>query len=85
MSVWIDGRGELGEISGSVEDIQWSPDGRSLLVLAADLGSDRAGAQTATKIKEAGRGGAGPEGHPAGARTGAGSTSSTPSRARRAR
>ena len=53
MSLWIDGRGELGEISGSVEEIQWSPDSRSLLVLAADLGSDRAGAQTATKITEA--------------------------------
>ncbi len=54
MSVWIHGRGELGEIAGSVEDIQWAPDSRTLLVLAADLGSDRAGAQTATKIKEAG-------------------------------
>ena len=53
MSLWIDGRGEIGEIPGSVEDIQWSPDGSSLLVLAADLGSDRAGAQTATKIAEA--------------------------------
>ena len=52
MTVWIDGRGEVGDIAGSVEDIQWSPDSRSLLVLAADLGSDRAGAQTATKIKE---------------------------------
>jgi dipeptidyl aminopeptidase/acylaminoacyl peptidase len=54
MSLWIHDRGELGEIPGSVEDIQWSPDGATLLVLAADLGSDRAGAQTATKIKEAG-------------------------------
>jgi dipeptidyl aminopeptidase/acylaminoacyl peptidase len=54
MSLWIDGRGEVGGISGSVEDIRWSPDGGSLLVLAADLGSDRAGAQTATKIAEAG-------------------------------
>ena len=54
MSVWIHDRGELGEIAGSVEDIQWAPDSRTLLVLAADLGSDRAGAQTATKIKEAG-------------------------------
>src|SRR5262249_59840340 len=36
------------------EDRRWSPDGRSLLVLAADLGSDRAGAQTATKIEESG-------------------------------
>ncbi|MFL6035818.1 MAG: hypothetical protein ACJ74I_12145, partial [Gaiellaceae bacterium] len=54
MSLWIHGRGELGGIPGSVEDIQWAPDGTSLLVLVADLGSDRAGAQTATKIKEAG-------------------------------
>jgi len=54
MSLWIHGRGELGEIPGSVEDIQWSPDGTTLLVLAADLGSDRAGAQSATKISEAG-------------------------------
>jgi dipeptidyl aminopeptidase/acylaminoacyl peptidase len=53
MSVWIHGRGELGEIPGSVEDIRWSPDGSTLLVLAADLGSDRAGAESATKIKEA--------------------------------
>src|SRR5215831_17027733 len=56
MSVWIHGRGERGEIPGSVEEIQWSPDSRALLVLAADLGSDRAGAQTATKIREAGAG-----------------------------
>src|SRR6266536_482068 len=55
-SLRIDGRGELGEIPGSVEDIQWSPDGQALLVLAADLGSDRAGAQTATKIQETGAG-----------------------------
>jgi dipeptidyl aminopeptidase/acylaminoacyl peptidase len=45
---------ELGEVPGSVEDVVWSPDGETLLVLTADLGSDRAGAQTATKIKEAG-------------------------------
>ncbi len=42
----------VGEIPGSVEDIIWSPAADSLLVLAADLGSDRAGAQTATKISE---------------------------------
>ena len=53
MSVWIEGRGELGGHPGSVEDISWSPDSRSLLVLAADLGSDRAGAQSATRIREA--------------------------------
>jgi dipeptidyl aminopeptidase/acylaminoacyl peptidase len=45
---------ELGEIPGSVESIHWSPDGTRLLVLAADLGADRAGAQSATKIQEAG-------------------------------
>src|SRR5205085_259879 len=54
MSVRLRGRGELGSIAGSVEDIRWAPDGSSLLVLAADLGSDRAGAQTATKIEEQG-------------------------------
>lgn len=54
MSLRVHERGELGEIPGSVEDIRWSPDGRSLLVLAADLGSDRAGAQAATKIAEEG-------------------------------
>ncbi len=52
MSLRLDGDRELGSIAGSVEDLRWSHDGRSLLVLAADLGSDRAGAQTATKIKE---------------------------------
>jgi dipeptidyl aminopeptidase/acylaminoacyl peptidase len=44
----------LGDIAGSVEDIAWSPDGRRLLVLAADLGADRAGVQAATKISETG-------------------------------
>jgi dipeptidyl aminopeptidase/acylaminoacyl peptidase len=44
----------LGEIPGSVEDARWAPDGRTLLVLAADLGADRAGAQTATRIVEQG-------------------------------
>ncbi len=54
MSLWLHGRGEPGDIAGSVEDIRWSPDAARLLVLAADVGSDRAGAQSATKIKEAG-------------------------------
>ena len=54
MSLWVHGRGELGSIEGSIEDIRWSPAGDELLVLAADLGSDRAGAQTATRIVEAG-------------------------------
>jgi dipeptidyl aminopeptidase/acylaminoacyl peptidase len=52
-SLWVDGE-ELGEIPGSVEDIAWSPDAARLLVLAADLGADRAGADTATKVQEAG-------------------------------
>jgi dipeptidyl aminopeptidase/acylaminoacyl peptidase len=54
MSLWLHGSGELGQVPGSVEDIRWSADGTRLLVLAADLGSDRAGAQTATRIVEAG-------------------------------
>jgi dipeptidyl aminopeptidase/acylaminoacyl peptidase len=56
MSLWLldGGTHELAEIPGSVEDIVWSPGGDALLVLAADLGADRAGAQTATKIEEAG-------------------------------
>ena len=53
LSLWVDGA-ELGEIPGSVEEICWSPDGASLLVLAADMGADRAGAQSATKIAEEG-------------------------------
>ena len=47
-------RGEarpLGEVEGSIEAIRWSADGSSLLVLAADPGSDRAGGQSATKIE----------------------------------
>jgi dipeptidyl aminopeptidase/acylaminoacyl peptidase len=54
LSLRVHGRGELGSIPGSVEDVRWASDGRSLLVLAADLGSDRAGVQAATKIEEAG-------------------------------
>jgi len=50
-SLWVDDD-ELGEIPGSVEDIQWSPDGARLLVLAADLGADKAGAESATKVRE---------------------------------
>jgi dipeptidyl aminopeptidase/acylaminoacyl peptidase len=53
LSLWVDDA-ELGEIPGSVEDIAWSPDGTQLLVLAADLGADRAGADTATKVMEVG-------------------------------
>jgi len=52
-SLWVDDR-ELGEIPGSVENVHWSPDGARLLLLAADLGADRAGAESATKIEEKG-------------------------------
>jgi dipeptidyl aminopeptidase/acylaminoacyl peptidase len=52
-SLWVDDR-EVGEIPGSVEEIHWAPDGSRLLVLAADLGADRAGADSATKIQEVG-------------------------------
>lgn len=66
MSLYVlgDGFGEaepVGDVAGSVEDARWSPDGRSLLVLAADLGADRAGAQTATRIVESGTAEADPE------------------------
>lgn len=59
MSVYLLGPGPgesrpVGEIAGSVEDLAWAPDGKSLLVLAADLGADRAGIQAATKIQEKG-------------------------------
>jgi dipeptidyl aminopeptidase/acylaminoacyl peptidase len=46
---------ELGEIAGSVEEIAWSSDGSRLLVLAADIGSDRAGSFQATKISDQSR------------------------------
>jgi dipeptidyl aminopeptidase/acylaminoacyl peptidase len=53
LSLWVDER-ELGEIPASVESIHWSPDGSRLLVLAADLGADRASADSGTKIEETG-------------------------------
>ena len=53
LSLWIDDE-EVGEVPGSVEDICWSPEGDRLLVLAADMGADMAGAQSAKKIEEAG-------------------------------
>jgi dipeptidyl aminopeptidase/acylaminoacyl peptidase len=46
---------ELGSIDGSVEEIAWSSDGLTLLVLAADLGLDTASAHNATPIQHAGR------------------------------
>ena len=59
MSVYLLGPGPgearpVGSIDGSVERLSWSPDGRRLLVLAADIGADRAGIQAATKIQEEG-------------------------------
>jgi dipeptidyl aminopeptidase/acylaminoacyl peptidase len=48
-----DGAGEarpVGTLAGSAEDVRFSPDGARLLVLAADPGSDRAGADSATRI-----------------------------------
>jgi len=41
----------VGDIRGSCEEIAWSADGQRLLILAADPGSDRAGALTATRIE----------------------------------
>jgi dipeptidyl aminopeptidase/acylaminoacyl peptidase len=55
MSLYIrdgDGGRQVGDIAGSVEDLAWAADGARLLVLAADLGADRAGIQAATKIQE---------------------------------
>ena len=59
MTVYLLGPGPgearpVGDIDGSVERLSWAPDGRRLLVLAADLGADRAGIQAATKIQEQG-------------------------------
>ncbi|HEY3766105.1 MAG TPA: S9 family peptidase [Gaiellales bacterium] len=48
-----DGAGEaraVGTLDGSAEDMRFSPDGGQLLVLVADPGSDRAGADSATRI-----------------------------------
>ena len=43
----------IGDIAGSVEQIRFSADWRTILALAADPGSDRAGAESATRIDEA--------------------------------
>ena len=45
----------IGSLEGSAEDVRFAPDGSRLLVLAADPGSDRAGADSATRI-DAGNG-----------------------------
>jgi dipeptidyl aminopeptidase/acylaminoacyl peptidase len=42
----------LGDIPGSVEALAWSSDGGRLMALAADPGSDRAGADSATRIDD---------------------------------
>jgi dipeptidyl aminopeptidase/acylaminoacyl peptidase len=42
---------QLSEISGSIEEIAWSADGSSLMVLAADVGLDTSSAQNATTIR----------------------------------
>ena len=43
----------LGQLAGSVEEIAWAADGSSLIVLAADLGLDTAGALNAVLIGDA--------------------------------
>ncbi|MGI9023254.1 MAG: S9 family peptidase [Acidimicrobiales bacterium] len=48
----------LGTTTGSVEELAWSSDGRSLLVVAADVGSHRAG--VATEIDDPGAAGPDP-------------------------
>jgi dipeptidyl aminopeptidase/acylaminoacyl peptidase len=52
-----DGVGEarrLGEVPGSVEQVRFARDGGTVMALAADPGSDRAGADSATRIGENG-------------------------------
>jgi dipeptidyl aminopeptidase/acylaminoacyl peptidase len=44
----------LGDVPGSVEAIAWDRTGTRVLVLAADPGSDRAGADSATRIEDDG-------------------------------
>ncbi|ADB51768.1 S9 family peptidase [Conexibacter woesei] len=46
----------VGDLAASVEQLRWSRDGTRLLVLAADPGSDRAGAHGATRIAGGGEG-----------------------------
>jgi dipeptidyl aminopeptidase/acylaminoacyl peptidase len=40
----------LGQVAGSVEDLRWSSDGATVLALAADVGADQAGADSATPV-----------------------------------
>jgi len=54
--LWREGERErrlAAAIGGAVEEVRWSRDGRQLLVMAADAGSDRAGTQAATRIEAA--------------------------------
>ena len=40
----------LGTVDGSIEDLRWSRDGATIMALAADVGSDNAGINSATTI-----------------------------------
>ena len=40
----------IGDVKGSVEDLRWSSDGTTIMALAADVGSDKAGSDSATTI-----------------------------------
>lgn len=54
--LWSEQHGEReipAAIDGAVEDAQWARDGKRLLVVAADAGSDRPGTQAATRIEGA--------------------------------
>ena len=42
----------VGDVVGSVEDLRWSSDGTTMLALAADVGADQAGAESATPVGE---------------------------------
>jgi dipeptidyl aminopeptidase/acylaminoacyl peptidase len=46
---------QIANLDGSVEALRWSDDGRSLLVLVADVGADTAGADTGTVLSGSGR------------------------------
>src|SRR5919204_1338195 len=46
----------IGDVPGSIEQVRFNRDGSTLVALAADLGSDRAGAESATRIEDGGPG-----------------------------
>jgi dipeptidyl aminopeptidase/acylaminoacyl peptidase len=53
MSLFIkDDRGErpVGDVAGTIEDIRWAPDGKSLIVLAADKGLDSSSSNGALRL-----------------------------------